>query len=302
MKVIKPTVLTSATLYFSNVAENDYAGWSSVTAYTVGQFCIKTSTHRIYQCLVANTNFDPETNLTGANPKWLDYAPTNRWAMFDDVVGTKTTIATQIDVYISAGNVGALSLLGIVGNSVTITMWDYPGGTQVYNKVISLDATPIGDVYDWLTLPYEQLTDIAVTDLPSSYPYSHLYIGVTANTGNASVGVCKFGLVTDLGFTQYGASVGIIDYSVKTTDAFGNYFFTKRAFAKHANFTMQQMKSRFNLTYRKLANLRAIPCIWIPSEDTDYAGMLIYGIYKDFSIEISYPTVNLCSLELEGLT
>jgi hypothetical protein len=42
-----------------------------------------------------------------------------------------------------------------------------------------------------------------------------------------------------------------------------------------------------------------VAAVWVGSEE--YASMIVYGFYKDFSIEISYPTVSICSLEIEGL-
>ena len=92
MNVIKPVTVDDTVLLSSTVPETDYAVWNSVTAYAINAYCIMTTgVHRIYQCLVANTNFAPNLNTAGTTPKWLDCGPTNQRAMFDSFVNTRTT-------------------------------------------------------------------------------------------------------------------------------------------------------------------------------------------------------------------
>ena len=52
--------------------------------------------------------------------------------------------------------------------------------------------------------------------------------------------------------------------------------------------------------HRSLAALRATPVLWIGSES--FESLTVYGFYKEFSIDIAYPTVSYCSLTIEGLT
>ena len=52
--------------------------------------------------------------------------------------------------------------------------------------------------------------------------------------------------------------------------------------------------------HRTLASLRATPALWIGSEAFD--SLTVYGFYKEFSIDLAYPTVSYCSLTIEGLT
>lgn len=51
---------------------------------------------------------------------------------------------------------------------------------------------------------------------------------------------------------------------------------------------------------RNLAALRASPVLWIGSES--FESLTVYGFYKEFSIDLAYPTVSYCSLTIEGLT
>ena len=59
--------------------------------------------------------------------------------------------------------------------------------------------------------------------------------------------------------------------------------------------------TQINAVQRVLADIRAIPSVFIGSEDADYAPLVVYGFYRDFSIDIAYPTKSWCRLEVEGL-
>ena len=109
-------------------------------------------------------------------------------------------------------------------------------------------------------------------------------------------------LVT-LGKTEYGASAGIIDYSIKQTDEFGTTTFVKRAFSKRLNASFNIENSNLNRVQSYLYTLRATPAVWIASGEARFEETLIvYGFYKDFSTEISYPTFSKCNIEIESLT
>lgn len=301
MKIIKPTVLTDAMLISSTAPETDYTAWNISTVYVIGNRCILASTHRIYECLIAHTGASPDVNLSGLTPKWLDIAPTNRWAMFDNVVGTITTRASPLTIVTTPGPLSGVALLELVGKTAVISIKTAVGGTTCYTKTVNLDGAIITSFYDFFYQPLAQLTDIVLTDLPFHYFAPELTISITATTGNVSCGVCKIGEAITLGDTQYGATSGIVDYSVKTKDAFGNYTIVPRSYSKRSTFKVTTELTDFNRIFRTLASLRALPCVWIGTEEAHYEPLLIYGFFKDFSIDITYPTMNLCSLDIEGL-
>lgn len=302
MKLINPVAVTDAMLTSSTAPENDYSAWSSATTYAIGDKVIRTQTHRIYESLVAsNLNNVPEDNLTGTTPKWLDIGPTNRWAMFDNVVGTSTTIATPLTVVLQPGQVEGLALMELVGDTLTVTMKDAAGGTTVYSNTVDLDGSIISGWYDWFFEDYVQLTDVVLTDLPAEYPNCELTINLSISSGNVSCGVCKFGGVLTVGATQWGANVGITDYSKKDTDTFGNTIIVERSYAKREDFKIEVDPVEFNKIFRTLAALRATPVVWIGTEVEGFLPLIVYGFYKDFNIDVAYHSLFYCTLEIEGL-
>jgi hypothetical protein len=107
------------------------------------------------------------------------------------------------------------------------------------------------------------------------------------------------GLSRDIGGAQYGATVGIIDFTRKTRDTNGNYTVIPGAFSKRANFQVLVENTFIDQLQNLLISLRATPTLYVGSDA--YAITTVYGYYRDFNVEIAYPTKSLCSIEIEGL-
>lgn len=300
MKVIKPTIINDTILSSSSVPENDYAEWNAATNYTVGTKVIRLTTHRIYESLTGGIDATlPENATAGPTPKWLDIGPTNRWAMFDQVVGTKTTATGSLSVSLDFPNgISGLALLELQGSQLVVEM--IVDSVAVYSKTVSLDGTSITSFYDWFFTEYEQLPDIVMLDLPQHFHTPTVNITITG-TGTVSCGVCVIGQVSQIGDTDYGASVEIDDYSKKERDEFGRYAVVERAFSKRTNQRITTNKEDFSKIFRILSSLRAVPCVYVATEEQGYSSLIVYGFFRNFEIEVSYPTINYCSLEIEGM-
>ena len=105
----------------------------------------------------------------------------------------------------------------------------------------------------------------------------------------------------DLGGTQYNATAGIVDYSAKSTDTFGNNTVTQRAYSKRMTAKLQIDNLIVDAVVNTLAAYRSTPIVWIGADNL-YTSLIVYGFYKDFDVDIAYPTVSYCSLTIEGLT
>ena len=118
LKVIPPLTITDSRLTSSNVAETDYAAWSSATTYSLGQRVIVVSTHKVYESL-QNSNLNKDPTLASNATWWIEVSPTNRWKMFDISNTTQTTNADSIVVTITPGQVvNSVSLMNLEGISI----------------------------------------------------------------------------------------------------------------------------------------------------------------------------------------
>lgn len=119
----------------------------------------------------------------------------------------------------------------------------------------------------------------------------------TCFSGNIFVGK-----TLPLGLTQYGASSSITDYSIKSTDEYGNITLVKRAFAKNMKVSVEVPQADIAKIQKDLQNLRATPLVWYANTDSEYEEALVmYGFYKDMSLNIAYPTYSLLELNIEAL-
>ncbi len=297
MKVIKPITVTDAMILASNAVEA-YAAWSAVTTYSKDQI-VDYGSH--YYISLVNTNLNHLPDEVGST-YWAVVSPDNKHAMFDGQVGTATTSTSPLVVTVETGIVNSVAMVGLVGSSVTIEVTDGGASPPIYSKTVNLDGTILLDWYMYFFEPFVQLGEVVLTDLP---PYLNAEVTMTLTSGGpVAIGELIFGTVYTLGAdgTEQGATVGIIDYSRKDTDPdTGVTTFTRRAFSKRMSGQFLVANNQINGVQRVLADIRAVPSVFIGSEDADYAPLVVYGFYRDFSIDIAYPTKSWCRLEVEGL-
>lgn len=300
MRLIRPMTVNDAALSSSNVVETDYTAWASGTTYAQGTRVrvVSTNVHKVFESVQgSNTNHNP---LTDDGTWWLLVGATDRWRMFDGSVNSQTSNADSIDVQIlGAGRIDAVALLNISAATARIKVTDPVDGV-VYDTTFSLNSSSgITDWYSYFFEPIARAADLVVTDLPH---YSDPTVEIVLTDTGATVlcGECVLGQQRTFGETQYGASVGIQDYSIKQADDFGNFTIVERSFSKRANFTVNIDAGLVDQLQTLLAAYRATPIVYVGSDL--YGATAVYGFYKDFQIEITYPEVSVVTIEIEGLT
>jgi hypothetical protein len=302
MKIVRPVTILDAHLVSSSVPENDYAAWDSGTTYGLGDTVIYVAadTHWVVESLQAGNTAHTPTGAS-ADTWWLLVGNTNRWDMFDGMVQSQTSAADEIAVTLTStvARVDSVALFNIDCAEARVTVTNATDGV-VYDETVSMvSPSGITDWYAYFFEPITRITDYVFTELPP-YLSSEIDVTLTDTGGTAKCGACVIGLSREIGGTQYGAQTGIQDYSIKQQDDFGNYSILERAYNKRAVFQIMVENGLIDELQIILAGYRATPVIYVGTDL--YASTMIYGYYKDFSVVISYPTVSILSIELEGLT
>lgn len=294
MRLIDPVTVTDAVLLASTIAETDYPAWSAATSYAIGDLVMRTSTHRVYVALAAGV----DSGVPESTPaRWRRVGSTNRWRMFDESVGSRSTAAGSLTVRLQPGYSDALALLDIKASTAVVLVSD-SAGTVKYARVADLTGLAIVDWWEYFTAEATPRTDLVLTGLPIS---ASDVLEVSLYGSTVELGVLSVGTETKLGLPQYGLGLGIADYSRKTTDEFGETSIVERAFAKRLTPRLAIERDDTAKVYRTLARIRARPVVWIPSTASGYEVLAVYGYWKDFRIDVAYPSMNYCSLEIEGL-
>jgi hypothetical protein len=295
MIIVQPVPVTSAMVTASNVTITD-------TLWTAGTYTLNTQRYlgtRLYKVIVASTTDNPTVGVTLTPPSWQDIGAINRFKMFDQVVNTQTTRTGLIDVSILPGTIiNALAMFDLNGVTTTITMTDPVEGV-VFTETKSLQDNTI--IIDWYSYFFESITtvsDVVFLGLPA-YGGATIRIQVNAGAATAAIGEVVIGRQRNLGVTNFGTSVSILDYSRKETDEFGNTVVETRPFSKRADFDVTVETGAVAAVQKALADIRTTPTVFIGDEDR--AETIVYGFYRGFNIVISTPSISDCSIEVEGL-
>lgn len=298
MQVVKPVIFTESDIT-SNSLVNAYANWDSASTYALAAKV--TYNLRTYESLIgSNLNKQPNTNPN----EWLDIGPSNKWALFDSQISTQSTATTSMSVVMTPGAIDTLAVLNVEGSTVHLVVKDAPAGTVIYDSKQSLAGDVVLDWFQYFFFDSTTQRTQAIFTGIGLFGTCEVTLTVETATGSqVGVGQVVAGVKSGLGFTQHGLSSGILDYSKKDTDeTFGTTSFVIRAFSKRMSPTLFVDVTQLNRVQRTLYNLRAVPALWIASEDPLLEeAAVVYGFYRDFNTEISYPTYSICSLEIEGL-
>lgn len=290
-------VTTGSGLLYTSLTDANPV-WSVSTTYLIGVTVQYLG--RLYESLQgSNVGKTPIAEPTW----WLDVGPTNQTAVFDSQISTVSTATTQMTIVVRAGTIDSVALVNMQAQIARLAVLDSTTGS----KELRTAGLTGSSVYDWYQYfffdPLLSRTQVLFTSLPS-YNNPYITLQLEGNPGDTvSLALAAFGLVEDLGGTQYGATAGIIDYSVKTTDEFGTPTFVKRNFSKRLSGQLFIENLKLNRAHRFLSSIRATPVVWVATDDPRMdEALVVYGFYKEFSIDIAYPNFSLCSIEIEGLT
>jgi hypothetical protein len=102
----------------------------------------------------------------------------------------------------------------------------------------------------------------------------------------------------DLGITETTPTVGITDYSRRSTDDFGVTTVVKRGFARRLSLRFAVPFESVDALQARLADLRATKATWIA--DDRFRALSVSGIYKDFSIDVVSQPCSFCTLTVDG--
>lgn len=306
MKVVIPVPVTDAEFVSSTVPEADHAPWTPSTVYTAGQCVIVTTpdVHRVFECTVGHTSGASTHPVTGSDlTKWVSVGPTNRWAMFDQSIGTTTTAADELTVVIRPGKVTpALVLIGASAASWVVSVTDQGGAgpnTVVFDGLF--DTSYVDDWAEYMTAPITFNSDLVLTRLPL-FTDPEITVTIARAGDTVALGTLIVGGMIELGLPMYGLTMGLQDFSRKEVDAFGTTTLVQRAFSRRVEVRLLCDRAALNSVYGMLSNLRATPVVWVPTDVQGNEAAVVYGWYRDFSIDLSLPNHFHTTLLLEGLT
>lgn len=300
MNILIPLVITDAMLVSSSVAEPaaGETAWVSAGTYVIGDLRIRTTTHRVYQCIQAHTG---RTALPENDPLyWDDSDPTQKWAPFDTETSTEVTGTSPMTYVLSPGFFDGARLYKLTGSSLNLTVKDGPGGAVLETRTISLYEEALG-LYEYLFSPARPKGKIIADGLPI-HPTAEITFTITGPS-TVGVGMIAVGQARQIinpstwGGTEYGASVEPVTYSRIKTDDFGKTTIKRGNAATGMRATVVLPIADANFALQSIQQVLDQPVSIVMSQMPNYAGLNFFGLVN---ATLTYKTPVSVELAING--
>lgn len=297
MRILRPIDVTDAVLISSSVplpvvgpgVDPDPALWLVGTTYAVSAE-VYHLTRRWRSRQAGNVGKTPATNPDW----WLDLGPVNQRAMFDSSLGTITSAAESFTVVLHPTSyVDTVSVMAVGADTVRCRVPSSPYDvtqSMLYPRAVS-------NMYEYRFEPFDVREKALFTGLPVGAG-AQIELTFSRPGGIASCGKCEPGLVRRFGSTEFGASVGIKDFGVKSVDKWGAPTMLEGAWADRMSIVVDVPNYLIDPLKRELTKYRSKPVVWIASDL--FEATQVYGTFRDFSIVIPNAKKSKCSIEIEG--
>jgi hypothetical protein len=312
-------VLSQEGIFFNSFGEPAVAWEDTPVSYSIGD-------RVLYNDFIyfSKTNDNIGNIPSTSTLNWTKVQTSNQYALMD-LTENSTSSGPNADDGVFFGYVfksfnelpESLAAIEVNAKNLDLTL-SYVTSSGVFTKTTNNVSTSILTTIDGLIKPVGNIAGV-VDSLIDTYNKDsdliaitlslRIHNGINTSTGlmlypdsTVSIGEVVIGPTTELGDTQYGAEVRVIDYSKKSTNEFGVTSWIKRGFSKKLSCKLTIDNNNYNLVLNKLSSLLSVPTVWIMTSDDRFSsGSVIFGAAADFSLAIQYPTMSLCSLEIEGL-
>lgn len=295
--LVRPVAISagSALVTYSNVAEltptHDPDAWDPATAYVVGDQVGRATTHKVYQRRVDGTTAtEPENDATN----WAEVGVTNKWKPFDSSYQSQCSNDEEIVYQLTLAEFAdTLTVLNCECATVRVQATDFDETKTMYTRTVE-------DWFDYFFEPFTYRADAAFLDLPMSTTDT-ITVTLSNPGGVAKVGEIKPGFSKAIGGARYGVRTGMVDYSRKVTDDWGNLTVTEGAYSKRMSLDVWVRNTLIDELHRLMYRYRATPIVLLGARDL-YECLIAYGYIESFENAILYTNYSICSLEFRGLT
>jgi hypothetical protein len=315
MYFIERNPLPDTAFLAGSVAEpSDTEAVWAVGTYAVGQEVIRPALHRVFRCAVARTatnTLPPELDTTA----WADMRPTRRYQPFGPQVRADGKLVYQnqplqsttgdIEYRLQQRYANAVAIFGANGATVRVQVYDQPGGTLKYDKVLGIKSPATS----YWTYAYgrRSLSDrILVHGLPI-FPNAEVRITITGvgsqlrAVSQIEVGKLRYLPGVDFGGVQYGITRIPKAFTTRKTEADGSTSVLIYGTSYDMSGTIALSGTREDAALTQLRGLLGRGVAYAPTLAAGYEQSLLFGILK--SADVARDAVNLSSVrfEIEGL-
>lgn len=302
MKVIVPITFDKFTdLVVSGLVYRENPIWNPTTNYVVGN---RVSVgNESYEALVNNVNINPL--VVSEIPTWVRLGFINGLKAFDETIydqsvgnGSDTAITYRIKAPTSMTSV---AFFNVEAQSIEVVVRDEDDTVDVFTETIDMvDGEGIENWSDYFFEPASSKSD-ALVDGFLAYPGMILIIRIINTLPSVpKIGQIVVGKSNHIGVLCEGTQIGIVDYSRKERDEWGNPTIVERPFSHRSDYDIVVPTSSAKSLRDIFSSIRAKPAVFYDEDDV-YNATTVYGYYQDFSVTLQVGETSHMNLEVEGL-
>lgn len=256
--------------------------------------------HKIYSSAIDNNAYSIEDGLEIIPPAWVLRGASNKMAMFDSNISTKTQSKTTVTVEIEPdGGASFVSCFGVEGVSTIQVIVTAGGGDDVvYDKTVSMTGyVYINSYYSYMFTPLSYSSTVAFMDIPY---YSTCRIKIIYTGNNILIGDTIVGKALDLGVTQFRVKGGIKDFSSSNRDEFGVLHLVKREVANNATFIIKYPDDQAQYIRDIISKLASRVTVWSATSDP-LDPTLTLGICSSFVYDYNKDGKTKATIKILGV-
>ena len=295
--IVVPDKISDLNLVSHSIPENEAPQYDGLFSYLEGDLVI--FNHFIYESLQSG-NVDKQPDLFP--DFWLSLGSTNQFAAFDEAAGTFSQARDFIEFQVNGDRVTSMGFLEIDCSKIIVT-GTHPNFGTFYSREFLINSNGlIRGWYSYFFSPRVRKPELVITDIPS-YAGATFTVRIEASqsTGIAKIGTFLLGKFYEIGDTALGAKLGIIDFSVKETDALGRTTLVERTFKRRNEVQVFVKNTQLDAVYKLLQTIRARNVLYIGASEL-YESLTLYGFFRDFSLDMQLKKESVLNLQIEGLT
>lgn len=282
--ILVPTTITPAMVKAgSTIAEPDTSAgevaWTAGGTYALG--AERVSSGGVYAAVQASAG---RTVLPAQDAAyWLLKRPSNRMAAFDSYISTASKSTGSITLVLQPGFFNGLSLYGLVGDTIAVTVRDAPGGAVVFSYTTDLFEQATG-LYELLFTPLLVRDKLVLREIPIS-PTAELTITVNAAVGAAvAIGMVNVGDwraiigAATWGGTRYGVSSEPKTYSYIKFNEDGSTEIKRRGKATDMRGAVAMPAASADYAYNVVQQVLDVPVSIIATTLAGYDYLNVFGL------------------------
>lgn len=213
-------------------------------------------------------------------------------AMFNHNLLSQAPVDGNLTITISPGGLyDTVAIFGVRGETATLT-----ADETYFHDLYLWDREIAVDFYDYGPEVVHSDHVVWLLDAPVSGAFT---VEVAALSGRSAIGNLLVGRRSTFGMTLYNSTVGIVNYSKKDRDVFGNMQLIPRWYQDKVTFLVQAETARAGLVKQLLTQYRNTPCLYVGHDNPERYELQILGLIQDVGMPIMSSPYSLLELTVE---